>query len=215
MKTQRLQASVRAQSSPRNFARSGACLQAPAGTRQLADLPDEAVSISIQNAKLSCFRICICAREQLARAWRNGRSLLSSAGRNAKAYSVCAWKHTSALLSRLSTSARAQSSRAWKRIRAQQIARAQSKRLQLAETISLGEKRFVAVIKVDGQEFLIGGGATNVALLAQLDPKKQSKARKSFDGILTEQLTVLKKQPARRAKKKNTEPPAEQAGGQL
>jgi len=142
-------------------------------------------------------------------------SLLSSAGTNAKACSVCAWKHTSALLSRLSTSARAQSSRAWKRIRAQQIARAQSKRLQLAETISLGEKRFVAVIKVDGREFLVGGGATNVALLAQLDPKKQLKARKSFDGILTEQIAVPKKQPAKRAKTKITTSPVEQAGGQL
>jgi hypothetical protein len=215
MKTKRLQASVRAQSLPRICARSGACLQAPDGTRQLADLPDEAVSISIQNAKMSCFRVCICAREQLARAWRNGMSLLSSAGTNAKACSVCAWKHTSALLSRLSTSARAQSSRAWKRIRAQQIARAQSKRLQLAETISLGEKRFVAVIKVDGREFLVGGGATNVALLAQLDPKKQLKARKSFDGILTEQIAVPKKQPAKRAKTKITTSPVEQAGGQL
>jgi flagellar biogenesis protein FliO len=37
--------------------------------------------------------------------------------------------------------------------------------------VSLGEKRFVAVIQIDGLEFLVGGGATNVALLAQLDGK--------------------------------------------
>lgn len=215
MKTKRLQASASAQSSPRICARSSVCLQAPAGTRQLIDFPSEAVSLSLHNAKESCSRACMSARKQLARVWRYGVSLLSQAGTNAKACSVHAWSHTSTLLSRISTSARAQSARTWKRIRAQQIARAHSKRLQVAETVSLGEKRFVAVIKVDGREFLIGGGATNVALLAQLDSPKQLKARKSFDGILTEQMSVPKKQPTKRAKKKITKSPVEQAGGQL
>ena len=39
----------------------------------------------------------------------------------------------------------------------------------MAATVSLGEKRFVAVIQIDGLQFLIGGGASNVALLAQLE----------------------------------------------
>jgi hypothetical protein len=43
-----------------------------------------------------------------------------------------------------------------------------TKQMRVAETISLGEKRFVSVIHVDGQKFLIGGGAQGVTLLTQL-----------------------------------------------
>jgi hypothetical protein len=43
------------------------------------------------------------------------------------------------------------------------------KRLCVAETVSLGEKRFVALLKLDGQEFLIGGGSTGVSVLAMLE----------------------------------------------
>jgi len=43
-----------------------------------------------------------------------------------------------------------------------------TKRLRVAETVSLGEKRFVALIRVESSEFLIGGGASGVSLLAQL-----------------------------------------------
>jgi len=39
--------------------------------------------------------------------------------------------------------------------------------LRVAETVSLGEKRFVALIRVEESEFLIGGGASSVSLLAQ------------------------------------------------
>jgi hypothetical protein len=49
-----------------------------------------------------------------------------------------------------------------------------TKRLRLAETVSLGEKRFVALITLEGREFLIGGGASGVSLLAQLGPREQS-----------------------------------------
>jgi flagellar biogenesis protein FliO len=40
--------------------------------------------------------------------------------------------------------------------------------MRLIESISLGEKRFIGVIQVDGCEFLVGGGADSVAVLAQL-----------------------------------------------
>jgi hypothetical protein len=43
-----------------------------------------------------------------------------------------------------------------------------TKQLRVAETISLGDKRFVSLIHVDGQKFLIGGGASGVSLLTQL-----------------------------------------------
>jgi hypothetical protein len=42
------------------------------------------------------------------------------------------------------------------------------KRLQLIETVSLGEKRFVALVKVEECEFLVGGGVSGISLLAQL-----------------------------------------------
>jgi hypothetical protein len=49
-----------------------------------------------------------------------------------------------------------------------------TKRLRVAETVSLGEKRFVALISVEGREFLIGGGTAGVSLLAQLGAGTES-----------------------------------------
>jgi Flagellar biosynthesis protein, FliO len=46
-----------------------------------------------------------------------------------------------------------------------------SRRLSLCETISLGEKRFVAIVQVDDQHFLLGGASTSVSMLAQLSPQ--------------------------------------------
>jgi hypothetical protein len=43
-----------------------------------------------------------------------------------------------------------------------------SRRLCVAETVSLGEKRFVALLRIDGRELLIGGGAAGVSLLAAM-----------------------------------------------
>jgi Flagellar biosynthesis protein, FliO len=43
-----------------------------------------------------------------------------------------------------------------------------TRQLRVAETVSLGEKRFVAVVHVEGRKFLIGGGASAVSLLTQL-----------------------------------------------
>lgn len=45
---------------------------------------------------------------------------------------------------------------------------AAKKQLRVTETVSLGEKRFIAIIHADGHRFLIGGGATGVSLLTQL-----------------------------------------------
>lgn len=44
------------------------------------------------------------------------------------------------------------------------------KQLRIVETVSLGEKRFVALLNVEGRKFLIGGGASGVSLLTPLDP---------------------------------------------
>lgn len=43
------------------------------------------------------------------------------------------------------------------------------KRLRVCETVSLGDKRFVAVIQVDGEEFLVGGASNSVSTLARLE----------------------------------------------
>jgi hypothetical protein len=85
-------------------------------------------------------------------------------------------------------------SRAWRWFRERQANRANPRRLQVAATASLGEKRFVAVIQVDGRQFLVGGGATNVALLAQL------KGDESFGEILHETTAAPKKQLLKRVR---------------
>jgi hypothetical protein len=59
-----------------------------------------------------------------------------------------------------------------------------AKQLRVAETISLGEKRFVAVVQVDGRKFLIGGGASGVALLTQLGDTASSASGINPNGSL-------------------------------
>ena len=43
-----------------------------------------------------------------------------------------------------------------------------TKRLRVTETVTLGEKRFVAIVSIEGREFLIGGGTSGITLLAHL-----------------------------------------------
>lgn len=47
------------------------------------------------------------------------------------------------------------------------------KRLRVCETVSLGEKRFVAVIQVDGEQFLVGGSSSSVSTLAHLERSRE------------------------------------------
>jgi Flagellar biosynthesis protein, FliO len=56
-------------------------------------------------------------------------------------------------------------------LRARREWQRKSRRLSLCETISLGEKRFVAIVQVDDQHFLLGGASTSVSMLAQLNPQ--------------------------------------------
>jgi len=44
-----------------------------------------------------------------------------------------------------------------------------SKVLKVCESVSLGEKRFVAVVQVAHERFLIGGASGSVSMLARLD----------------------------------------------
>jgi hypothetical protein len=43
------------------------------------------------------------------------------------------------------------------------------KRLRVCETVALGEKRFIAVVQVDDQQFLVGGSSSAVSTLAHLE----------------------------------------------
>jgi hypothetical protein len=49
-----------------------------------------------------------------------------------------------------------------------------AKRLRLSEVVSLGDKRFVALVNVEGREFLIGGAPSGLSLLAQLGGSTES-----------------------------------------
>lgn len=43
------------------------------------------------------------------------------------------------------------------------------KKLRIVESVSLGERRFVTILQVEGRKFLIGGSASSVSMLASLD----------------------------------------------
>jgi hypothetical protein len=48
------------------------------------------------------------------------------------------------------------------------LARREPRRLRLCETISLGNRGYLAVVRYDEQQFLVGGTTVSVALIAQL-----------------------------------------------
>lgn len=60
---------------------------------------------------------------------------------------------------------------AW--LRQQPVLQPKLRRLQVQETVQLGEKRFVSILRVDGEQFLIGGSAAGVVLLAAMQPDPQ------------------------------------------
>jgi hypothetical protein len=47
--------------------------------------------------------------------------------------------------------------------------RAPQKRLRVCESVSLGEKRFLAIVRVDSESFLLGGSTGSVSMLAKLN----------------------------------------------
>ncbi len=49
-----------------------------------------------------------------------------------------------------------------------------AKRLRISETVSLGEKRFVAILELDGQQFLVGGAPGSIAIMAQLSQEESA-----------------------------------------
>ncbi|HXZ11146.1 MAG TPA: flagellar biosynthetic protein FliO [Candidatus Sulfotelmatobacter sp.] len=51
------------------------------------------------------------------------------------------------------------------------IWRRRVQRLRLCETLSLGNRGFLAVVRYEEQRFLVGGTNTSIALLAQLSSR--------------------------------------------
>ena len=58
--------------------------------------------------------------------------------------------------------------RAWLWLQIRRKWQISSKRLLLCESVSLGEKRFLAIVKVDDRHFLVGGAPGSVSMLATL-----------------------------------------------
>ncbi len=49
--------------------------------------------------------------------------------------------------------------------------------MRLCETLSLGDRRFLAVVLVEQQKYLVGGAPNSVALLAKLPSQAQMASR--------------------------------------
>ena len=62
---------------------------------------------------------------------------------------------------------------AWRSTQQKLRSEQRKKRLRVCESVSLGEKRFVAVIQVDGEQFLVGGSSSSVATLAHLERSRE------------------------------------------
>lgn len=58
--------------------------------------------------------------------------------------------------------------RTWKRLQDRYKTDQTARKLRVCESTQLGDKKFVAVIQVDGQRFLIGATGTSISLLATL-----------------------------------------------
>lgn len=63
-----------------------------------------------------------------------------------------------------------------------------SRRLSVSETVSLGEKRFVSILCVDGEQFLVGGSSSNVVLLAKLDKSDAAGSDRTSEGEFFSQM---------------------------
>ena len=71
----------------------------------------------------------------------------------------------------------------------QAAARRPQRSLRLCETLSLGEKRFLAVVEVNQEHFLVGGAGNSIALLTPLPasaalPAEKNRPRPQPNGVL-------------------------------
>lgn len=66
------------------------------------------------------------------------------------------------------------------------LTRSVSRRLKVAEMLSLGEKRFVSIIQVDDEQFLLGGSSSHIVLLAKLETKAGTLGGGTFTSFLSD-----------------------------
>ncbi len=57
----------------------------------------------------------------------------------------------------------------WLQTMARSFRTQSARRLRVSESVSLGERRFIAVVEYDQRRFLIGGANGSIALLTALD----------------------------------------------
>ena len=101
---------------------------------------------------------------------------------------------------------------AWQWGRSMQVAmRARSERrsLRVAESVSLGDKRSVYLVEVDGQRLLLGASAAGLTLLSQLPPAKEPWQRTVKDLVFSELMEGcepirIESKPERRKKPRPT-----------
>jgi len=62
--------------------------------------------------------------------------------------------------------------------------RRDEKVMRLCETLSLGERRFLAVVVVEEQRYLVGGAGNSISLLAQL-PHSMASAGPEMDQLVS------------------------------
>jgi flagellar biogenesis protein FliO len=70
--------------------------------------------------------------------------------------------------------------RLWNRVL--RLGRRAPRRLRLAESLPLGEHRFVAVVEFEQWRFLLGGTASSLVLLARLAEKRVISRRQDGQG---------------------------------
>jgi transcriptional regulator of heat shock response len=64
------------------------------------------------------------------------------------------------------------------------------KNLLVCETVSLGEKRFVAVVQFENERFLVGGSNASISLLSRLE---NVPAQPAFERLLEHELDLSRK----------------------
>lgn len=65
------------------------------------------------------------------------------------------------------------------------LTRSVPRRLRVAETVSLSERRFVSILQVDGEQFLIGGSPSSIVLLAKLEGKPEAVGERLFESVFS------------------------------
>lgn len=68
-------------------------------------------------------------------------------------------------------------------------------KLRVEETLALGDRRYVTILKVEDERFLLALGPQNITLLGRLEPETPAPAE--FEQALREQMVVAEPTPLR------------------